>query len=249
MERTIDKQKMKIVIISASALVLLIAIIVTVACLNMGKKSDSGRGDGEDDEAVGAFAEKTLGTSSTKSPQGSSAPNTPALDLVFESNGDGSCTVASVGSFSGNTLIIPAENANGETVTGIADGAFEGCTFIERLTIPATVKSIGSGVFSGCSALCDITVNSSNTKYCSVGGVLFTKDKTELICYPANKVGKSYLISTNVRKISDFAFDGIKNLKAIYYEGSASKYHAIEVGTGNQAFSALSVTCNYVPAK
>ena len=200
---------------------------------------------------VGAFVEKTVATSSTtKPPQSTTAkPSGPAFELVFESNGDGSCTIASVGSFSGTSLIIPAKNSKGETVSGISDGAFENCDFIEAVTIPATVKSIGSGVFAGCTALCDITVNSANTRYCSLSGILFSKDKTELICYPANKADKNYLLSTNVKTISDFAFDGIKNLNAIYYEGSASKYNAINIGTGNQAFSALSVTCNYTPAK
>ncbi len=251
MERNIDKQKMKIIIVSASALVTIIAIIITVACLNMGKKPSGNDEDYDDGESIGAFADKTYTSSSSKNSSSSSSQSSsgPAFELVFESNGDGSCTIAGIGSFSGSELIIPAESADGETVTGIADGAFEGASQLTTVTIPATIKSIGSGVFVDCPSLCDITVNSANTKYCSVGGVLFTKDKTELICYPAAKVGKSYLLSTNVRKISDFAFDSIANLKSIYYESSASKYHSIEIGTGNQAFSALSVTCNYIPAK
>ncbi len=240
---------MKIIIASASALVLLITVIIVIACLNVGKKPSKDEDGGDDGDAIGAFAEKTSATSSAKSPDSQQANSGAAYTLVFESNGDGSCTIVGIGSFSGTELVIPAENSEGEIVIGISDGAFEGASKLELITIPASVKSIGSGAFVGCRALCDITVNSANTKYCSVGGVLFTKDKTELICYPANRVGKSYLLSTNVRRISDFAFDGIKNLKNIYYEASASKYHSIDVGTGNQSFSALSVTCNYIPAK
>lgn len=244
MKKALDKQKIKIITISASTVVLLIGIIVTVACLNV--ESPPKKEYNEDDyDSVGAFAEKT--------DESSSAPTLSSTDpvaaLEFESNGDGSCTVVGIGSFSGTRLAIPSENSNGETVTRIADRAFEGASRLELITIPPTVSFVGSGVFIGCRALCDITVSSSNTKYCSVGGVLFSKDRNELICYPSAKVGKSYLLSTNVRKISDFAFDGISNLKAIYYEGSASKYQSIEVGTGNQAFTALSVTCNYIPAK
>ena len=244
MNANIDKQKMKIIIASGTALVLLISAIILIACLNMGKNTTDAdkQGDAE------AFAQKEY-SSAEESNKASRANTSPAYTLLFKSNGDGSCSVVGIGSFAGTELIIPAESSSGETVTAISEKAFKGAQGLQLITIPATVTSIGAEVFVDCPSLCDITVNSANTKYCSVGGVLFTKDKTELICYPANKVGKNYLLSTNVKKISDFAFDGIKNLKNIYYEGSASKYQSIELGKGNQAFSALSVTCNYVPAK
>ena len=64
-EKAIDKQKMKIIIVSASVLALLIATMVTVACLNMGKTPSAERGDDDDDgDAIGAFAENTVASSS-----------------------------------------------------------------------------------------------------------------------------------------------------------------------------------------
>ncbi len=43
------------------------------------------------------------------------------------------------------------------------------------------VTSIGSGAFTGCTSLKSINVAAANMTYSSVDGVLFNKDKTELI--------------------------------------------------------------------
>jgi len=250
MQKLFENPKTKVIVISAASFLALAVIIVTIACFSVAKSRDNDSDDFDepkDDELVGAFAEKT---ESTKKTQNTTKKKEEQVDLLlFESNNDGTCTVIGIGDYEDSELIIPAENAAGETVAAISDGAFEGCEFLESITIPATVKSIGSGAFSGCSSLESFTVSSQNTKYCAVGGVLFNKNKTTLICYPASRVGKSYLLSTNVKTIAEYAFDGVQNLTTILYEGSTSKFHSIEVESGNRDFSDLSVTCNYVAAK
>ncbi|MBQ8140107.1 MAG: leucine-rich repeat protein [Clostridia bacterium] len=243
MEKTIDKSKLKIIVISAAAVLLLTIIIVTVACINANNKADGDTADGDGD-SVGAFAEKDDGyelqtASTTQS----------ASQMSFESNGDGTCTLVSVNGISLTDVIVPAESPDGEAVSAISDKAFENCASVKTISIPATVKSIASGAFAKCSSLVSFNVNSSNTKYCAVGGVLFSKDKTVLVCYPAMKVGTSYLLSTNVKTISAYAFGGVTNLKTILYEGSSSKFNSISVEAGNEKLSKLSVTYNYVAAK
>ena len=92
-------------------------------------------------------------------------------------------------------------------------------------------------------------VDSGNSRYSSLDGVLFSKDKTALLCYPAARLGESYLLSTNVKSIGAYAFDGVKHLKKILYEGSSAKYKSISVGAGNIMYSNMKVTYNYVAAK
>ncbi len=250
MEKFFEKPKMKIIVISAASVLLLTVIIVTVACLNVAKKNDNSGDDFDDDDVIGAFAESTENTDdkTDKNPDNNKNKDTDE-ELIFESNGDGTCSVVGLGNFEGSELTIPAESPDGDTVIAISDGAFEGCDTLQTISIPATVKSIGTGAFVECSSLVSFSVSSSNTKYCAVSGVLFSKDKTTLVCYPSKRVGKSYLLSTNVRTISAYAFDGVEHLKTVLYEGSTSKFYSIDVGTGNQDFDSLSVTCNYVPAK
>ena len=232
-----ERPKLKIVIIAVACLLVLTTILVVVACVNA--RSD-------DEKTVDAFVEKTNSNSEATT----ITPSEPTIydHLIFEANSDG-CTLVAVSNFPDTILSIPEKCPHGDSVTEIGDYAFEGCSKLLEINLPATVKSIGNGSFVGCSSLVAINVDSSNPKFCSVGGVLFSRDRTKLICYPAAKVGTRYLLSTNVKEIAPYAFDGVSNLKAILYEGSTAKYQSIEIGSGNRIFTSLPVTCNYSGAK
>ncbi len=251
MHKIFENPKAKIIAVASAIFLLLTAIIITIACLNVSKKNNDFDDDIDDDDSIGAFAEKTDDPSSTSGKGSNTTSNSKnnSNGLVFESNGDGTCTLVALSNYSEDELEIPEQSPEGDTVTAIGDSALEDCDTLQSIIIPSTVKKIGTGAFAGCSSLVSFSVESSNTKYCSVGGVLFSKDKTTLVCYPAMKVGKSYLLSTNVETIAAYAFDGVKNLEKILYAGSTSKFYDITVKTGNSDFEALSVTCNYVSAK
>lgn len=122
--------------------------------------------------------------------------------------------------------------------TTIEDFAFENCLRLEKIELPSKMVSIGrsafwnsglkqigigkgiesiaEGAFSHCQQLDTITVDSANKVYTAENGVLFNKDKTELICYPAAKTG-SYQIPENVKKIGVSAFAGASKLEKITF--------------------------------
>lgn len=58
------------------------------------------------------------------------------------------------------------------TTTGIASGVFAN-TAISSITIPASVTAIGTHVFDNCDNLKSIELDSKNTKFKSVNGVLY----------------------------------------------------------------------------
>ena len=176
-------------------------------------------------------------------------PSDSPKSLEFKSNQDGTCAVVSIGGYSGDELEIPEKSPSGERVTSIAAGAFEGCDQLLSIYIPYTVETIGDGAFRGCSSLVMIRVESGNSNFSASGGILFSKNKSVLICYPADRVGSTYLLNPNVTTIADHAFYGVKHLNKINYEGSATDFAAIAVGTGNKAFTDLPITCNYYSAK
>ena len=100
------------------------------------------------------------------------------------------------------------------SVISIGDLAFWGCQSFVDISIPANVTKIGSGAFSRCQSLKKITVDQSNKNYCDVNGVLFNKDKTEILTYPG-AMASFYELPIGVTKVGDRAFAGtdIKGVK------------------------------------
>lgn len=100
-----------------------------------------------------------------------------------------------------------------ESLKTIEHGAFEECNSLESITIPSGVTKI-SITSIACAKLESINVSADNKAYSSENGVLFNKDKTELIRYPEAKVGDSYTVPSSVVSIATFAFSS-SNLKSI----------------------------------
>ena len=102
-----------------------------------------------------------------------------------------------------------------ENLASIGDDAFYTCSSLASIDLPASLSSFGAGVFSGCTGLTSINVDAGNSFYCSQDGILFTKDMTELICYPAAKEGEHYAVPSGVVIICDEAFDSSYNLTSV----------------------------------
>ena len=100
------------------------------------------------------------------------------------------------------------------SVTEIGEAAFSHCRCLTTITIPNSVVSIGGWAFNTCTSLTEINVESGNTEYVSVDGVLFNKDKTILISYPAGKTGE-YTIPSSVKEIATHAFSGCNDSTTI----------------------------------
>ena len=108
------------------------------------------------------------------------------------------------------------------SVTSIGMWAFYNCTSLTSIEIPSSVASIGIYAFSRCVSLNSINVDKSNQEYSSEDGILFDKDKKELICYPAEKKEKEYNIPSSVTSIGDYAFDNCTSLTRIEIPSSVT---------------------------
>ena len=82
------------------------------------------------------------------------------------------------------------------------------------VAFPDSVVEIGRDLFRFCGALTTITIHPDNPAYASENGVLFNKDKTELIAYPEGRQD-DYVIPDSVVKIGDSAFEDCKGLTSI----------------------------------
>ena len=107
-----------------------------------------------------------------------------------------------------------------DSVTSIGSYAFRGCSSLTSIKIPKSVVLIDSSAFSS-SGLASITVDSRNLEYSSVDGVLFNKNKTQLVTHPAGK-GISYSIPNGVTSISSYAFSGCSSLTSITIPNSVT---------------------------
>ncbi len=109
-----------------------------------------------------------------------------------------------------------------DKLTSIGECAFSGCNLITSFTIPESVEYINPTAFSQLNDLKEINVKDGNNSYIDIDGVLFDKNTTILICYPAAKTGTSYEIPNTVNTISELAFFGSDNLESITIPGSVT---------------------------
>lgn len=102
-----------------------------------------------------------------------------------------------------------------EGVTTIGEGVFWSSSGLTQITIPASVTTIGMAVCASCASLKEINVAEDNQNYCSVNGVLYSKDLTLLLQYPSGRLDTAYDIPNSVTIIGDSAFDGCAALEQI----------------------------------
>ena len=128
-----------------------------------------------------------------------------------------------------------------DSVTSIGEYAFCNCTSLTSVTIPNSVTNIGESAFSSCTSLTLIDVSKNNKKYISIDGVLFDKDKTKLIQYPAGSNRTIYSIPNSVISIGSDAFVGCTSLTSVTIPDSVTS-----IGSG--AFrSCTSLTSVKIP--
>ena len=141
--------------------------------------------------------------------------------FAYEVLADGTASVTRC-DLTGN-VVIPS-TLDGYTVTNLASKLFYGKSGITAVTIPATVTCFGEDptdndwdyVFSYCYDLTSINVNQNNTAFCSVDGVLYSKDKKTLIAYPCNHAGAVY--HAQPQTICCAAFASSRNLKFLFLD-------------------------------
>ena len=104
----------------------------------------------------------------------------------------------------GCTQLKNIELPNG--IVEIGEEAFHG-SGLTQIEIPSTVSNIGDRVFRYCKDLTSIEVDENNINYSSKDGILFDKEKNELIQYPMGKKDiKEYEIPETVKQIDTGAF-------------------------------------------
>ena len=95
-----------------------------------------------------------------------------------------------------------------DTITVIGEKAFY-CSKITTITIPSSVQVIGPGAFAGCSNISAHNVEAGNPVYTTISGVLYNKQKKELVSFPFGRDNASFsIVPDGIESIGDYAFAG-----------------------------------------
>lgn len=125
-------------------------------------------------------------------------------------------------------------------VMDIKMAAFYNCRYLRSVKLPATLKSIRLWAFWKSLSLSSIYIPASltdlnakafseggmiayevspdNPVYSSEDGIMFNKDKTELLHFPAKKQVESYSIPEKVEKIGELAFESNQLKEVIFHD-------------------------------
>ena len=101
-----------------------------------------------------------------------------------------------------------------DSVTNISKYAFSYCSSLTSVTIPDSVTSIDNSVFSNCNSLESITVNENNSNYTSQDGILYNKEKTQIIHVPKAIIG-AITIPGSLKILDGSTFYGCSGLTSI----------------------------------
>lgn len=111
-----------------------------------------------------------------------------------------------------------------EGIKSIENSAFAYCLSINHVTIPASTDSIYRGAFSS-SGLKAFTVADGNPNYSTdEWGVLYNKDKTTLIQYPACREWPYYNVAETTTNIESAAFSGSNTLVNLYIPNTVTTF-------------------------
>ena len=116
-------------------------------------------------------------------------------------------------------------------VTRIEELTFFACLRLRKIEIPASVAVIEHGTFGGCRLLDSIIVAAKNPNYTITDGVLFSKDMSTLVCYPAGLDAPVYSVPAGVRQIGGWAFEAADKLKTVVLPNDL-KYILVGAFTG-----------------
>jgi len=120
------------------------------------------------------------------------------------------------------------------TVKTIGTYAFYYCKNLTgSINIPASVTAIGDYAFYGCTSLTAFDVTVGNSRYSSIDGVLYNQVQDSLLICPLGKTG-TLAISTTVKTIDFYAFDGCSGLTSITIPSTVTTIgtYAFEYCTG-----------------
>lgn len=103
------------------------------------------------------------------------------------------------------------------SLVSIEESAFSYCHAITSFHVPRNLASLGEQVFMGSSQIQFFSCSSLNQHFKAVNGVLYSKDMTELYCYPVKATAATYEVPSPVARIHEYCFANNQSLTQVTF--------------------------------
>lgn len=204
-----------------------LALLLALGCLSLSAGAKESSGACGENLTWTLSAEDVLtisGSGEMESYSGTISPWGQGIKTLVVGNG-----VTSIGDGAFGACENLSDVSLPDSLLKIGKYAFSSCYGLTSISIPASVTSMGEGVLFDCFSLVSIQVAESNPNYASRDGILFSKDFSTLLCYPAGKPETQYAILDGVTSIENYALEGCSNLATVTIPSSIT-------GIGKWAF-------------
>ncbi|MDR0538636.1 MAG: leucine-rich repeat domain-containing protein [Tannerellaceae bacterium] len=111
------------------------------------------------------------------------------------------------------------------SLRSLGDFAFFYCENLASIKITSLLVEIGVEAFGKCYGFTGFDVDANNPNYASENGVLYDKEQTTLLIYPAQKEAESFTVPSTITTIAAYAFNGstinsvdLSNVKTIQHD-------------------------------
>lgn len=113
----------------------------------------------------------------------------------------------------------------------IGTKAFANCEALKTINLPQNIATIKTTDFTGCNSLASINLSDDAPNMSVENGVLYNKEKTQLILCGAKNPNKEITLPNTVTTIPAFAFQNNTTLEKIVFPASISSIESNAFGT------------------
>lgn len=107
-------------------------------------------------------------------------------------------------------LILP------EQTQAIKQSAFLNCSSLQQIEIPSQTTDIHPRAWQGCLSIKAVSAHPASPHFTDKDGVLYSKDSTVLVYYPAYKTDFTYHMPQSIEYLRSYAFDEALFLRTIH---------------------------------
>lgn len=126
---------------------------------------------------------------------------TESQGFVFESNGDGTCTLMEIGDCTDSDIVIPEKSPAGDMVTMIEEYAFYNAEDVNSIIFAGRTMELDSKAFQSCEAKklvitgCDLIVGENAFSYCEdIEEIYISNSALEIDTYAFYDAGKDMAV-------------------------------------------------------